>query len=390
MFFGERTEASCLTFQPQVAVDAFKETTCLSIGSGRFLRTVFVPAMRALGEQVIVAQTRGSSFGKYFSTRNGSYEVDVVGLDGEVNTEEVTIAGVGTLGKPDGRRSFMNLPHKLLNLRYIGVGVTEAGVCHNGQAMKDLAELLHSCFLAKETWVKASPTNRISIINTDNLVLNGDLIHNFVHGCDYTQGLSDRAGFVDFLNGNVVFHNSMVDRIVSQRKGCPEVPRTEPLPGKAIVIEDLDSVLPPEFAAVPGIVVREEVGRLGLDIALKLRVANCAHSSMVYLMALSRMPMTDLCIDHEHVLPYLDQMFFNDIVWMSKELGTVYEWNAPTVTRTSVLHTSVLHTSAVCSLLPSPLAPLSRSRPRPRTRTRTRTRPTLPTPHTPLFLAPRM
>jgi mannitol-1-phosphate/altronate dehydrogenase len=320
-FFGERTEASCLTFQPQVDVKAFKESTCVTIGSGRFLRAVFVPAMRALGEQVIVAQTRGSSFGKYFSTRNGSYEVDVVGIDGKVDTEEVTIAGVGTLGRSDGRNSFMSLPGKLLNLRYIGVGVTEAGVCHNGQAMKDLAELLHACFVAKDSWVKAAPTNRISVINTDNLVLNGNLIHKFVHGCDYTKGLSDHDTFIDFLNSSVVFHNSMVDRIVSQRAGNAEVPRTEPLPYKAIVIEDLDNVLPANFAAVAGIVIREKVGQLALDIALKLRVANCAHSSMVYLMALSRMPTTDLCVGHEYVLSYLDQIFFNDIVWMSKELG---------------------------------------------------------------------
>ena len=47
-----------------------------------------------------------------------------------------------------------------------------------------------------------------------------------------------------WLGSHVVFHNTMVDRITSQRDGDSEVPRAEPLPAKALVIEDLQQVLP--------------------------------------------------------------------------------------------------------------------------------------------------
>jgi len=53
--------------------------------------------------------------------------------------------------------------------------------------------------------------------------------------------------FLQFLseNGGVTFHNSMVDRITSQRPDSNGmIPRCEPTPNKAIVIEDLQNDLP--------------------------------------------------------------------------------------------------------------------------------------------------
>lgn len=41
----------------------------------------------------------------------------------------------------------------------------------------------------------------------------------------------------------MVFHATMVDRITSQRQGTElDIPRAEPLPSKALVIEDLKGV----------------------------------------------------------------------------------------------------------------------------------------------------
>jgi hypothetical protein len=47
------------------------------------------------------------------------------------------------------------------------------------------------------------------------------------------------SAFLSWLEERVSFHTTMVDRITSQRAGDPDVPRAEPLPKKALVIEDL-------------------------------------------------------------------------------------------------------------------------------------------------------
>lgn len=42
----------------------------------------------------------------------------------------------------------MELPDKLPALKYIGIGVTEAGLVEGSQVMKDLADFLHQAFLS--------------------------------------------------------------------------------------------------------------------------------------------------------------------------------------------------------------------------------------------------
>ncbi|CAE7202587.1 unnamed protein product [Symbiodinium sp. KB8] len=110
---------------------------------------------------------------------------------------------------------------------------------------------------------------------------------------------------------------------------CPEVPRAEPLPAKALVIEDLGSILPAAFASVEDSEVsgfgmsfsgRTQPGQLAQDIALKLRIANGIHTAMVYAMALGGLFKTDDCIGHPHVLPYLEQLFERDIAHCCAEL----------------------------------------------------------------------
>lgn len=78
-------------------------------------------------------------------------------------------------------------------LKYIGVGVTEAGLVHGAQVMADLADFLHAAFLAIPGILRAAQLERpvqqsglmahtllvdndLSIINTDNCLSNGDLI----------------------------------------------------------------------------------------------------------------------------------------------------------------------------------------------------------------------
>ncbi|CAJ1393701.1 unnamed protein product [Effrenium voratum] len=128
--------------------DIFQNVASVCIGTGRFLRAMLVPALAEIGGETILAQTRGSSFPQYMSTRcpERSYEVDTVLQDGRVMTSLLPIAACGTLGKPEGRSAFMKLPQRLPNLTFIGLGLTEAGIEHNGRSILDLAEFLYACF----------------------------------------------------------------------------------------------------------------------------------------------------------------------------------------------------------------------------------------------------
>jgi len=297
---------------------AFAKASAVCMGTGRFLRAVLVPALTELGEEVVLAQTRGTSFGSYMAKReNRAYEVDTVEHDGTVVTSSVPVAACGTLGTADGRLAFMSLPGRLPALRLLGLGLTEAGIAHNGRSILDLAEFLHGCFRAG----LGRPEAPLSVVNTDNMPLNGDAIGRFVRACDYTASAPDSEDFLRWLDAGVVFHNTMVDRITSHRAGDPDVPRAEPLPAKALVIEDLRGVLPERLGTASGIVLRRVPKQLEQDIALKLRVANGLHTAMVYAMALGGLHTTDACIGHPDLLPYLRALYDRDVVHSCEELG---------------------------------------------------------------------
>jgi len=135
-------------FAPLGDVD-LSPVSAVCIGTGRFLRAVLVPALSEIGCEVVLAQTRGKSFPEYMMKRlpDRTYEVDTVLHDGRVLTTRYPVAAVGSLGDAAGRAAFMALPSKLKALRYVGLGLTEAGIAHNGKAMNDLAEFLHACML---------------------------------------------------------------------------------------------------------------------------------------------------------------------------------------------------------------------------------------------------
>jgi len=332
-----------------------RNASAICLGAGRFLRAVLAPALAEIGSTLVIAQPRGTSFCDYIAKRQSasppepSYEVDTVLPNGAVITSCHSITACGSLGVPEGREAFLRLPSELPQLRYIGVGVTEAGLVHNSASMCDLAQLLYACFKARRTDRTKRPP--ISVLNSDNVPFNGDVIKNHVLSCDFVANLSsghivfddpsndagreegvganacsadesETASFVSWVEANVVFHNTMVDRITSHRHGCTQVPRAEPLPAKALVIEDLAGVLPSQLSAVPGVVLRTTPSRLGQDIQLKLRIANGLHTAMVYVMALSRQFTTDRCTDAGSlILPYLEQIFERDIVNLTHEIG---------------------------------------------------------------------
>ncbi|CAK4905500.1 unnamed protein product [Aphanomyces euteiches] len=273
----------------------------LCFGAGRFLRAVLVPAFRHLDLGVVVVQTRGDDFVKQCKQDGCTYEVDTVQRDGVVSTETIELVDVTTLGSPAHRDALFARIPQLSKLKYIGVGVTESGIHEKSQAMKDLAKFLVS-------FSNAHPAKHLSIINTDNLRANGDMIKKCVLAnvpADYA------APFATYIKSQLTFHNSMVDRITAARLHNNFVPYAEPLPTKALVIEDLQKVLPAQWVSIPGVVIRTEPGALDKDHSLKLGIANATHTAMVYCLALSKIANTTAT--PLLVMNYLDGLYQRDL-----------------------------------------------------------------------------
>ena len=273
------------------------QVNAICIGSGRFLRSVLVPALTAVEFCPVVIQTRGTSFMRYLEKRNDmKYEVDTVMPDGSVITELVPVYGAGSLGKTEHKEAVMTFLKNLSKPpRIVGVGVTEAGLTKGSKAMSDfldMLKLLHDHY----DWNEIDYS--ISVVNTDNIPNNGDVIKDIVLGLvSCMEEKNDEL--VQFLMKRVVFHNSMVDRITSERDDSNgNVPKCEPTPDKALVIEDITGALPRSFQdnmlrSKYGVVVRSKIGQLSSDIALKLRVANGTHTAIAHVMALSSILKTD-------------------------------------------------------------------------------------------------
>uniref|UniRef100_M4C3G2 Mannitol dehydrogenase N-terminal domain-containing protein n=1 Tax=Hyaloperonospora arabidopsidis (strain Emoy2) TaxID=559515 RepID=M4C3G2_HYAAE len=274
-------------------------TRAVCIGSGRFLRAVLVPVFRALDSGVVVAQTRGSSFATACTTTKGTYQVDIIDQDGRVDTTSYQLE--------EGRAAFLELPSKLPQLKYVGFGVTEAGLRSNTQVIKDLAEFLQRAF-------EAIPDNVLSVINTDNFPRNGDHIKKLVLEVDWVNG-DNAVAFRAYLDAKVHFHNTMVDRITNHRVDDSLVPLTEPLPAKAFVIEDLKGVLDADnLRKVPGVHVRTVEREITKDYLLKFSLGNAVNSAMVYLLALSRQRTANQFQKLPVISRYLGMLFEKDIL----------------------------------------------------------------------------
>jgi len=319
--------------QDLITGDDASSIDAITLGAGRFLRAVLIPALVECGFKPAIFQTRGRSFLEHCRPRHLTYEIDTVEYDGSITTNEVACYGVGSLGSASGKAAVLDLLERMTLIRVIGVGVTEAGINPHSPSLADLTDILHkaSLLLKSGSLVCPNRNNRICIINTDNVPRNGDAIKEHV-----TRRGKETYGeeFCRFLEDRVVFHNSMVDRITSHREGDGMVPRCEPVPKKALVVEDLGRDLPEVLLTDEattrdrfGVVIRCGEGDLRRDIALKLRVANGTHTALAHCCSLSSYLMTDVLSlgdDDGGVLlmDYLDSFFYDQILsGAEKEFG---------------------------------------------------------------------
>lgn len=276
---------------------------CLCVGTGRFLRSVLVPALSAIGMKTALVQTRGRSFLEFMATNSSSssYPVDTVHFDGSIQTDFIPCVGAFSLGRAADKQAFyetllVSPPNGCSrSISIIGVGVTEAGLSsHEMPVMKELFQLLcrlRELRIGGEAEVNTEkPITKICILNTDNVPNNGSVLKQHMQTLATKNGSNGGSGMLDFIEQHLVFLNTMVDRITSARPddGSPfskgtamMIPRAEPVPAKALVILDPTSQLPAAFSIHSkllreqyGVVVRTEASAFAQDIALKLRVAN--------------------------------------------------------------------------------------------------------------------
>ena len=301
-----------------------RKIEALCIGSGRFLRAVLIPSLIGGGfPNVALVQPRGRTFLEYMSSSTGvdggTYEVDTVLWDGSIRTERYKCAAAYSLGTDADATAFFErgLEKFAKGLRILGVGVTEAGlISSETPAMKNLYKIL-GC-IQRHRASSSSSLPKLCVINTDNVPSNGTVL--FSHMKTLAK---DDPIMLLFLDSSLVFHDSMVDRITSQREGSGGmVPRAEPVPLKALVLLDEHRDLPVSFTTASqqskyGVVVRHKRDEFDVDIALKLRVANGTHTAIAHLMALLKLTTTDILSQPTSLstllMSYLDSLFENQI-----------------------------------------------------------------------------
>ena len=90
---------------PYTDSNAIPNIQAICLGTGRFLRSVLVPAIVDMNPVLI--QPRGDSFWKYMQEKDGNnlYEVDTVMPDGAVDTTAIPCYGGFSMGTAEGSQA---------------------------------------------------------------------------------------------------------------------------------------------------------------------------------------------------------------------------------------------------------------------------------------------
>lgn len=91
----------------------WSKVTALCLGTGRFLRSVLVPALVGSGHVVGLIQTRGRSMMEYMENHDdgnnddATYEVDTILPDGSTKTDCIPVHSVFSLGRSEDKHAFV-------------------------------------------------------------------------------------------------------------------------------------------------------------------------------------------------------------------------------------------------------------------------------------------
>ncbi len=310
-----RTEEVVMT--PSSSPSFYSSLTTIDsicLGTGRFLRAVWIPALQAAHYHPVLIQPRGRSFVEDCLAKGGkvvSLPVDTVLSSGDIQTDQYDCYGAFSWGTEQDQEVFYQEWWNSVSLDQakpflLAVGVTEAGLASaDTEAMQQLFRFL--CTLRIK-----EPTTKICVVNTDNVPFNGNVIRQHMMTLLQQQGNNDDERH--FLEKHVVFLNSMVDRITSHRPNDVLIPRAEPQPAKALVVADLGGDLPTEFHNIPGVVIRSSMDALHQDVAWKLRIANGTHTAIAHAMALCSCLQTTILSSPSSEIARTFRMYLDSLV----------------------------------------------------------------------------
>ena len=293
------------------------------IGTGGFIRTELIGMIDRLNKngiykgKVVMVEPRRTETAEHLLLQGGKYETvtryPTTGQADDLATIDC-VAGVGSLkdalsaltlrNDETARQAFMR--YARLDLDLIGIGVTEAGIKKDSQAMVDLAEFLYHYCQAH------GPNKSISVINTDNVAGNGEIIAEALLDAACEQNFG--ADFENWLTHKVTVHNTMVDRIIDSPKNPAVPPIAEPVPHVRISIEDINGTLRVPLTQIPGVVIRTKPGEIETDHAWKLRILNAFHTAQVYVAALSGLPFVRDSIANPIIRQHIENLAQVDVI----------------------------------------------------------------------------
>jgi len=216
---------------------------------------------------VVYVRPRSQEVVERIKKAGNRYNVVIMNPDGKFNVEKVQLKDSLCLNPrdPEGRKKFFSYA-KSEELEIISVGVSD-GMLKNRMSADiwtDLAMFLYSMYSHQGN------EREISFLESDNAFNNGQLLKrnilNAIAGQPYKDFGHD-AGFLDWFDTRVHFHNCVVDRMVMGKPGPEAEPvmdtlkldpgeltiYTEPAPQIAhkLVVEDATGRLADIIASIP-------------------------------------------------------------------------------------------------------------------------------------------
>ncbi len=260
----------------------------LAIGAGGLQRALTHQFVHVLNERnlynggIFVGQPRGTEKADAFNRQDGVFHVVTFDLGGIHDIQRISsVVGATTFATEAGREQFYTQTENLLDL--ILIGVTEAGIAKGELAMDVLDETLYRYFC------NHGADATLSVINTDNLRNNGDVIRNIL--CNAYPKRND--DYAEWIETKVGFLNEMGDRLVPQTYAVPDeikeaaqaqiegsdelITYAEQMPATPLILEDMENMLRVPFGELDdyGVVVKQESIEAYHD--WKLLLVNSVH-----------------------------------------------------------------------------------------------------------------
>ncbi len=243
----------------------------LAIGAGGLQRALTHQFIHILNQRnlynggIFVGQPRGTEKADAFNQQGGVYHVVTFDLDSIHDIQQISsVVGATTLATEAGREQFYAQTENLLDLLLIGV--TEAGIAKGELAMDVLDETLYRYFC------NHGADATLSVINTDNLRNNGDVIRDILcneypkRNDDYVKWLKTKVGFLNEMGDRLVpqvyaVPDEIKEAVQAQIEGSDElITYAEQMPATPLILEDIENRLRVPFGELDdhGVIVKQE------------------------------------------------------------------------------------------------------------------------------------